>query len=115
MDFLLLQLLKLAGLGTRLGARRWARITLVVLIIGVAVVGVSTGRGVWKWAYWYRVTEVETIRLGSPLSPATRKYYKLRHKRWSWLPGQDFLRTEITEDQYESMLEEQIRRARCGN
>ena len=34
------------------GARRWAGITLVVLIIGVAVVGVSMGRGVWEWAVY---------------------------------------------------------------
>ena len=88
----------------------------MVLIIGVAVVGVTTGRGVWEWAVYsdwelldifYRGQRVSLDDHGDPF------YFKVKRKRWSWLPGQDVVRT-ITKDEYESWLEERNRRAKGG-
>ena len=111
---------------TKLGARRWATITLVVLIIGVAAVAISLRQGmkqVWDsvvytdWTPKARGSVIpiwnhETRRITQLNLPGS--YYRMRQQRWSWLPGQDAIRFPINKDEYESMLEERNRRAKGG-
>ena len=87
----------------------------MVLIIGVAVVGVSTGRGVWEWAV-YSDLELDDWFMGVNMvfTSGDPPYSKVRQKRWSWLPGQDVIRIEIPKDEYETMLEGRNRRAKGG-
>ena len=110
---------------TRLGARRWARITLLVLIIGVAVVAISLRqelRQVWiSVAY----TDVKgwTKSAGTILTfsdpvhgrvSSTNEDFKLKAKRWSWITGENLILVPISIDKDESMLEETNRRAKGG-
>ena len=101
----------------RLSARKWATITLVVLIIGVALVVVSTDGRVWQaWEMLYSgwelesdpldyqptifpdfseigivcITDVELLK-----AMGRQKHYKVYRKRWSWIPGPNELRIEI--------------------
>ena len=99
---------------TELGARPWARITLVVLIIGVVVVTVSMERGVWERAvysdwrpYFQSSPMVSRSKSGLITITSSRRlwpYCKVKRQHWSWLPGEDAIRIEIAEDEYESML-----------
>ena len=103
----------------------------MVLIIGVAVVGVSTGRGLWEWSVysgWGTEMNMHGIRLISPsqkdlfprpliirpvfrsganpegvMSTRPTTYHKVRKKRWSWMPGPDEIRIEIRQVEYEAL------------
>ena len=108
----------------------------MVLVIGVAVVGVSMGKGLWEWAVysdweldsWPLLTHPVPFYKGPRLEAATTAttfkqfqasihenlLYKVKRKRWSWVPGPEKLRKETSEDEYESMLEERNRRAKGG-
>ena len=110
-----------------MGAKRLARITLVVLIIGVAVVAISLRQGMLKqvWesvAYtdWTPETLIVENDKSIPVNPLAHLVtlsgrYKVKRQRWRWLPGQDVISFPILNDEYESLLEEQRnRRAKGG-
>ena len=116
-------------------SRRWARITLLVLIIGVAVVVSSTGKGLWEWAVysdwgphivmktanseyeieaeWFHIVKEATVL---PDNDSTVHYFQVRRKRWSWLPGDAMLRkVEIRKDEFDALMgKEKNRRAKGG-
>ncbi len=109
-----------------MGAKRWAGITLVVLIIGVAVVAVSMERGVWERAVYsdwrphmnYQPsTMVSRSKSGLITGWSSRRvwpYCKVKRQRWPWLPGQDVILIEIPKDEYEELEKEKNSRAKGG-
>ena len=114
-----------------MGARRWARITLVVLVIGCAFVIVPTGRGLWEWAVYSdwelsdplhhypieRLNEISIFaRVDMIMMTAKEKLYlyELKRKHWSWVPGSGELRREISLHEYCRLLGEYYRRAKAG-
>ncbi len=107
---------------TRLRTRRWAVITLVVLIIGIAVVAISLRQGVLK-KVWVSATYTDwkpeefgfVLSTGGVKTYATPlHYYRVKRQRWPWLPGQDVIRIRIPNHEYESMMKERNRRAKGG-
>ena len=93
----------------------------MVLIIGVAGVGVSTGRGLWEWAVYSDcrpdtalVTNEIPIQTAHGTTEIQYYYYKVKRKRWSWFPASDELLIAISEHRYEEILKERNRPAKGG-
>ena len=57
----------------------------------------------WEWEIRDSVIQVVPAEARNPDSK-TAVYVKVKRQRWSWLPGQDVIRIEITKDEYESMV-----------